>query len=131
MLRGADRKANALVLVQVSRPYSREVRVELPLRLPARAAPPSGPRLLRESLQERVQEECLLMGADRKANTSGLHVPERSNGAPFESIAELVDARTSVGAIAIHVDAAEGILMEAATRKGRCEWGTDRKANAV
>ena len=41
----------------------------LPLRLSAIAAPPSGPRLLRESLQERVQEECMLMGADREANT--------------------------------------------------------------
>ena len=62
----------------------------------------------------------MLRGADRKANTSGLHVPERSNGAPFESIAELVDALSSVGATAILVDAAEGILIEAATRKGRC-----------
>ena len=47
-------------------------------------------------------------------------MPERGNGTPFESIAQLVDSLSSVGASAMDVDAAEGIVLEAATREGRC-----------
>ena len=107
--------------------YSSEVMLELLLRPSARAAPPLGPSSLRASLHGRVQEEWMLRSAARKANTSGLHVPERSNSAPFESIAELVDAISSVGAFARLVDAAEGILIETATRKCRCQGALTAK----
>ena len=59
-------------------------------------------------------------------------MPDGSDaGVDLQCLSNLDYALSSVGATAILVDAAEGILMEAATRKGRCEWGTDRKANAV
>ena len=44
------------------------MRVELPLRPSARAAPPFGPSLFFLRLQAQVQEECMLRGADREAN---------------------------------------------------------------
>ena len=65
-----------------------------------------------------------------KANTTvGGSALERSHRASLEPLAQLGDAFRGVGAVAKHVDAAELVVGQAATREGgTVSMGADRKA---
>ena len=70
-------------------------------------------------------------GADTQqsiANTRGGSALERDHGATLERLAELGDALSSVGAVAITIDTAELVAGQTA-KEGGVSMGADKKAN--
>ena len=68
-------------------------------------------------------------GADRKANTLGGGALERGHDAALEQLEQLGDARCSVGAAAVTIDAAELVVGQTAKGKGGVSMGADTRAN--
>jgi len=69
-------------------------------------------------------------GIARKANAQANGAPQRGHGASLEPLAQLGYALRGVGALAVHVEAAEPVFTQAA--KGRSvvsRGGADRNAN--
>ena len=66
------------------------------------------------------------MGVDRLGGRGAL---ERGHGAPLEPLAQLGDARCSVGAAALTIDAAEVVVGQTAKGKGGLSMGADTKAS--
>ena len=98
--------------------YLSDCSVELPLRPSAIAAPPSGPSWLCSRLRgvgsEMGGEPC--QWALTEMRTLGrVGAPQRGHGAPLEPLAQLGDALGGVGAVAMTVDAAEMVIIQAAT----------------
>ena len=70
-------------------------------------------------------------GADRKVNTLGRGALQRSHDAALEPFAQLGDARCSVGAAPLEVEAAELVAGQTAKGKAGVSTGADTKANTL
>ena len=69
------------------------------------------------------------IGADRKADTLARGALERGHDAALEPFAQLGDARCSVGAAAVTIDAAEVVVGQTAKGKGGLSMGADTKGS--